>query len=88
MNSFRTLRLPNNFLHDEIAAAFRILNNAGIETSLNEDMVCLNFDIVDMKYLETQKSLANKLLLTVISELLKIRSFSSANGKVVFKSFN
>jgi len=80
--------LPNNFLHDEIAAAFRILNNAGIETSLNEDMVCLNFDIVDMKYLETQKSLANKLLLTVISELLKIRSFSSANGKIVFKSFN
>jgi len=88
MTDFRTLRLPNRYLNEEVSFAFHILNNAGIETNLENEVIILNFDVVDMKYLETQKTSANKLLVNVLNELLKIRSFSTANGKTVFKSFN
>lgn len=80
--------MPNNYSTEEIPAAFRIFGNAGIEAGVDNGSIMLNFDIVDMKYLETQKEVANKLVTTVVDELLKIRSFSTFNGKTVFKSFN
>jgi DNA modification methylase len=88
MESFRTLQLPNNYLQKDIAVAFHILNNAGIQTNIEDGMLSLNFDIVDMKYLEAQRMNTNELLVDVLKELLKIRSFSTMNGKTVFKSFN
>jgi hypothetical protein len=41
-----------------------------------------------MKYIEKQRNQTEELLAHVLTELLKIRSFSSANGKIVFKTFN
>jgi DNA modification methylase len=88
MEAFRTLTLPNNYLKEEISFAFGILNNAGIRVKINDNIISLDFDIVDMKYLETKKQISNKLITNTYEELLKIRSFSTSNGKTVFKSFN
>lgn len=88
MKSFRTLTLPNNYLQEEISFASDILNNAGIRVKINDTLISLDFDTVDMKYLETKKQISNKLIANIYDELLKIRSFSILNGKLVFKSFN
>ena len=88
MESFRTLTLPNNYLQEEISFASDILNNAGIRVKINDALISLDFDTVDMKYLETKKQTSNKLIANIYDELLKIRSFSILNGKLVFKSFN
>jgi len=88
MTDFRTIKLPNKYLYEDIIFAFNILNNAGIETNLEKEAIILNFDVVDMKYLETQNNNTNELIVNTLNELLKIRSFSTSNGKTVFKSFN
>jgi len=88
MESYRTLTLPNDYLQEEISFAFGILNDAGIQVNIKDSLISLDFDIVDMKYLETKKQIPNKLITNTYEELLKIRSFSTSNGKTVFKSFN
>ena len=88
MESFRTLTLPNDYLQEEISFAFDILNNAGIRVKIEDTHISMDFDIVDMKYLEAKKLTSNKLISNTYEELLKIRSFSTSNGKTVFKSFN
>ena len=88
METYRSLNLGNRYTENDINVGFRILNTAGIHTRLNEGNVVLDFDIVDMRYIESQRHQTDELLENVLDELLKIRSFSSANGKIVFKSFN
>lgn len=88
MQEFRTLKLPNRYAETDIFAGFQVLNTAGIQTRISEDYLVLDFDVVDMRYIEKQQNQTRKLLANVLAELLKIRSFSSANGKIVFKSFN
>ena len=88
MESFRTLTLPNKYSQEEISYALDILNNAGIKVNTNNTNISLDFDIVDMKYLKANGQNHNKLINIVYENLLKIRSFSTTNGKTVFKSFN
>ncbi|MDR0644796.1 MAG: hypothetical protein LBG05_07820 [Treponema sp.] len=59
MENLRTLQLPNTYLQEDIVVASHILNNAGIETNVDEGDIILNFDVVDMKYLEAQRMIAN-----------------------------
>ncbi|GAA9626453.1 hypothetical protein HpVa146_02380 [Helicobacter pylori] len=86
MQNYRTLTLENIYAPDEITDALSLLQSCGIESIVNPSNITLNFDIVDLKMLEstTQNTLVQKTL----EELYKIRSFSSQNGKIVFKSFN
>ncbi len=86
MQDYRTLTLENVYAPDEITDALSLLQSCGIESIVNPSNITLNFDIVDLKMLEstTQNTLVQKTL----EELYKIRSFSSQNGKIVFKSFN
>jgi len=88
MENFRTLQLGNRYTENDINIGFRVLNTAGIHTRINEDNIVLDFDVVDMRYIESQRNQTDALLGNVLAELLKIRSFSSAGGKIVFKSFN
>jgi len=88
MEEFRTVYLENQYSDEEIRQTFPILNHAGIRTLIRDENIVLNFDIVDIKYLQTQKSVLNGLLESTLEKLLKIRSFSTANGKTVFRSFN
>lgn len=86
MKEFRTIEIENIYNDSDISTGLKSLKTAGIETILNNNSIVLNFDIVDLKYLETINN--NKLIKRIIEELYKIRSFSSSNGKIVFKSFN
>jgi DNA modification methylase len=88
MENYRSLKLGNRYTENDINIGFRVLNTAGILTRINEGNIVLDFDVVDMRYIESQQNQTDTLLANVLSELLKIRSFSSANGKIVFKSFN
>jgi len=88
MENYRSLKLGNRYTENDINVGFRVLNTAGILTKNNGDHIVLNFDVVDMRYIESQRNQTDELLANVLDELLKIRSFSSANGKIVFKSFN
>ncbi|GHT42754.1 hypothetical protein FACS189443_6080 [Planctomycetales bacterium] len=88
MKAYRTIRLSNKYSDMDIAVAFQVLDNAGIKPSIHSESIILDFDVVDMKYIKNQLSIANDLLKSVFDELLKIRSFSTSNGKTIFKSFN
>ena len=88
METYRTLKLGNRFTENDINVGFNVLNTAGIHTKLDGNNIVLDFDVVDMRYIENQRHQTDKFLENVLDELLKIRSFSSANGKIVFKSFN
>ncbi|GHU23518.1 hypothetical protein FACS1894172_12920 [Spirochaetia bacterium] len=87
MDEYRTLHFKNTYSDRDVSSAFPVLNDAGIETQIDDVEILLNFDTVDVKYLEKSKS-DNLLLSNVLDELLKIRSFSTSNGKTVFKTFN
>jgi len=88
METYRTLKLLNKYSDDDIAVGLRILNHAGIQTELKDEHIVLDFDVVDVKYIEKQRFRTDELLGNVLDELFKIRSFSTSNGKTVFKSFN
>ena len=59
---YRTIKLKNNYSSNDIDIAFPILNKAGIKTSLNNGDVILDFDVVDMKYIEKQNNCSNEML--------------------------
>ena len=86
MQEYKTLKIENIYNIDDINKALPLLNSSGIDTLTDKTNIILNFDIVDIKLLETIKY--NPLIQKTIEELYKIRSFSSSNGKIVFKSFN
>lgn len=86
MQDYRTLTLENIYTHNELSNALPILQSCGIESVVNHSNITLNFDVVDLKMLESKEQ--NALIQKTIEELYKIRSFSSQNGKIVFKSFN
>jgi hypothetical protein len=88
MEAYKTLQIANVYTENDLSKAFSVLNNAGIEARLDGQSIMLDFDVVDMKYIESQSRVVNGLVSDTFAELLKIRSFSTANGKTVFKSFN
>ncbi|MDR1383645.1 MAG: hypothetical protein LBJ67_07350 [Planctomycetaceae bacterium] len=88
IETYRTLKLLNKYSDNDIAVGLHILNAAGIQTELNGEHLVLDFDVVDVKYIEKQRFKTDELLGNVLDELFKIRSFSTSNGKIVFKSFN
>jgi hypothetical protein len=83
---YRTLELKNIYEKNDINFSLPILNSSGIETIINDNILVCNFDTVDLRLLETFNK--HPLIVSVVNELHKIRSFSSANGKIVYKSFN
>lgn len=86
MQEYKTLKIENIYNIDDINKALPLLNSSGIDTLTDKTNIILNFDTVDIKLLETIKY--NPLIQKTIEELYKIRSFSSSNGKIIFKSFN
>lgn len=86
MQEYKTLKIENIYNIDDINKALPLLNSSGIDTLTDKANIILNFDTVDIKLLENIKY--NPLIQKTIEELYKIRSFSSSNGKIVFKSFN
>ena len=86
MQEYKTLKIENIYNTNDINHAFHVLNSSGINTFADKTNIILNFDTVDIKLIETIKY--NPLIQKTIEELYKIRSFSSSNGKIVFKSFN
>ncbi len=86
MQDYRTLTLENIYAPNEITDALSLLQSCGIESIVNPSNITLHFDIVDLKKLEL--TAPNTLIQKTLEELYKIRSFSSQNGKIVFKSFN
>ncbi|TXJ35514.1 DNA-methyltransferase [Brachyspira aalborgi] len=86
MQEYKTLKIENIYNIDDINKALPLLNSSGIDTLTDKTNIILNFDAVDIKLLENIKY--NPLIQKTIEELYKIRSFSSSNGKIVFKSFN
>lgn len=86
MQEYKTLKIENIYNIDDINHALPLLNSSGIDTLTDKTNIILNFDTVDIKLLENIKY--NPLIQKTIEELYKIRSFSSSNGKIVFKSFN
>ncbi len=86
MQEYKTLKLENIYNNNDIKKALPLLSSSGIDTFTDKTNIILNFDTVDIKLLETIKY--NPLIQKTIEELYKIRSFSSSNGKIVFKSFN
>lgn len=86
MQEYKTLKIENIYNVNDIKKALPLLNSSGIDTFTDKTNIILNFDTVDIKLLETIKN--NPLIQKTIEELYKIRSFSSSNGKIVFKSFN
>lgn len=86
MQEYKTLKIENIYNTDDINNALPLLNSSGINTLTDKTSIILNFDTVDIKLLENIKY--NPLIQKTIEELYKIRSFSSSNGKIVFKSFN
>lgn len=86
MQEYKTLKIENIYNVNDIKKALPLLNSSGIDTFTDKTNIILNFDTVDIKLLETIKY--NPLIQKTIEELYKIRSFSSSNGKIVFKSFN
>lgn len=86
MQEYKTLKIENIYNIDDINKALPLLNSSGIDTLTDKTNIILNFDTVDIKLLENIKY--NPLIQKTIEELYKIRSFSSSNGKIVFKSFN
>ena len=86
MQEYKTLKIESIYNIDDINKALPLLNSSGIDTLTDKTNIILNFDTVDIKLLENIKY--NPLIQKTIEELYKIRSFSSSNGKIVFKSFN
>ena len=86
MQEYKTLKIENIYNIDDINKALPLLNSSGINTLTDKTNIILNFDTVDIKLLENIKY--NPLIQKTIEELYKIRSFSSSNGKIIFKSFN
>lgn len=88
MKEYKTLQFANNYDDDNISLAVPVLSKAGIDVLFEENLVTLNFDAVDINYIESMCGKVNGLLPDALSELMKIRSFSTSNGKTVFASFN
>ena len=86
MQEYKILKIENIYNIDDINKALPLLNSSGIDTLTDKTNIILNFDTVNIKLLENIKY--NPLIQKTIEELYKIRSFSSSNGKIVFKSFN
>ncbi|STO83068.1 DNA methylase [Helicobacter pylori] len=69
MQDYRTLTLENIYAPDEITDALSLLQSCGIESIVNPSNIMLNFDIVDLKMLESTAQ--NTLIQKTLEELYK-----------------
>lgn len=86
MNEYVTLKLNNIYADEDVRNAVIALNLSGIDANINSKNIELNFDVVNLRLLEKQES--NPLIDKILEEIYKIKTFSSSNGKIIFKSFN
>nr|BAV59413.1 type II modification methylase [Candidatus Endomicrobium sp. MdDo-005] len=86
MEEYKIVELRNSYTDKDISSSLPVLNYAGVETVINSANIIFKFDVVDLKYLKSVKT--NPLIVKFVEELYKIHSFSTSNGKVIFKSFN
>ncbi len=84
MKAFKTIELKNDF--QVSSDAFGVIANSGIMCENLGEKLVFKFDVVDLKYLETQ--MQNEVVNALVSELKKIKSYSITNGKIVYASFN
>lgn len=82
----KILKIKNIYNDNDIREAMPLLISSGIKLLNEVSDIVLHFDTVDLRLLETIEY--NPLIKSTVEELYKIRSFSTTNGKVVFKSFN
>lgn len=83
---FKTLKIDNTFTTDETSRAFSVINKAGINCLTKQESLVFQFDEVDVNLLEQAGN--NPVITSLLENLYKIRSFSTANGKIVYASFN
>jgi hypothetical protein len=86
LTAFKTIKIDNSFSIDEIPQAFSIIKKSGINCISGNETLIFNFDEVDVNYLENNSN--NHIVKALLDKLHKIRSFSTANGKIVYASFN
>ncbi len=86
MKNCVTVKFNNIYTDDDVKNAVNILISSGIDVDINFKDIELNFDVVNLKLLKKQQN--NPLIDKTLEELYKIKNFSSANGKIIFKNFN
>lgn len=85
-SAFRTIKINNTFTENDIAFALDVMKKCGVQCLNEGKVIVFNFDAVDVSRLE--KNTNNIVIAIFLTELHKIHSFSSANGKLVYASFN
>ena len=60
MQEYKTLKLNNIYNNDDINKAIPLLHSSGINTFINASDITLNFDTVNLKYLEDRKTIQNQ----------------------------
>ena len=83
---FKNITLSNIYSQDEIEKAFKLISNSGIRCKNLLKELSFNFDVVDLRFLEQNTS--DNIVLALTKELLKIKSYSTRSGKMVYASFN
>lgn len=83
---FKNITLNNIYSQDEIEKAFKLISNSGIRCENLSKELSFNFDVVDLRFLEQNTN--DNIVLALIKELLKIKSYSTRSGKMVYASFN
>ena len=86
MTKYRTIKLKNIYDSLTIDSEFQKILPSGILCSYNRDFLVFDFDVVDLRYLESLPP--TPIVALLLEQLHKIKSFSTANGKIVYSSFN
>lgn len=84
---YKVIKLNNTFPPEEITSGFAIASSCGVQCSAEGDELLFKFDAVNVSSLEKEAA-ASLVATAFLCELKKIHSYSSANGKLVYASFN
>lgn len=84
---YKTISLNDTFNNEEVTRGFEIASYCGVECNKDNNLLLFKFDAVDVSRLEKEAN-SSPVAMAFLYELKKIHSFSSANGKLVYASFN
>lgn len=82
----RNVSINNVWSDFEVDNAFKIIKSSGVKCENATNELNFKFDVVDLKFLE--KNTDDEVVLALVGELQKIKSYSTNNGKMVYASFN
>lgn len=86
IENYKEIVFDNVYSKDILDEAESIFILCGFDVFINESTINLKFDVLDIEVLK--KHLLNPLILHVYEKIMKIKSFSTMNGKFVYASFN